>query len=453
MDPNDPPQGQEQPRQLMVMSLEQFLLSAIMGQPLPAQVAQVGPIRPRSPDFPPPEHLFYQDPLEEDWDEDEEDEEDQEDQEGQEEDQLVGQRRRRAEDTDDDEPPAKMPKLEKEINYNFIELNTMHKIDFTKRARNRVLSNEWIEPNRFVRLILGDLPLSMKDRLLYMARFMKNDEEYSEWTPPTEEEEESYDYEGKKELLYNIRDKMLAGYIKECRLKTAFRKVLVMWRIYKLNQKPMTDVDPITLSAPEKEVAVYDWHVQKKFVFDAKSLATFIESKLLYNEGGFALPMYPCNPWTNLEFSYAQLVSIHNQLQEHGELRWGLATMRKYNFNKNVWHKYHNSALTMSAIKNSLIRLDSYDARELILDFIFAKMDEILRHSNHYIDQAYRYAVIKAPTHWYIEEWKSIAMLHYESTHFGHNKTQQVTLMCKKLFKKQPQFLKELVEMKIIKPA
>jgi len=446
MDPNDPPQGQaqpqEQPRQLMVMSLEQFLLSAIIGQPLP-----LAPIRPRSPDFPPPNPLEY-------WDDDQEEEEDDWDEDEEEEENQVGQRRRRevGEETDD-EPPAKMPKLEKEINYNYIELNTFHKVDFRKRPSTSVLSNERVEPNRFVRLILSDLPLSIKDRLLYMARFMKNEGEYKEWSQPTDEEVESDDYEGKKELLYNIRDKMLAGYIKECRLKTAFRKVLVMWRIYKLNQKPMTDVDPITLSAPEKEVVVYDWHVQKKFAFDAKSLATFIESKLLYNEGGFALPMCPCNPWTNLEFSYVQLVSIHNQLQEHGELRWGLATMRKYNFNKNVWHKYHNSALTMSAIKNSLIRLDSYDARELLLDFIFAKMDEILRHSNHYIDQAYRHAVAKVPTHWYMEEWKAIAMLHYESTHFGHNKIQQINLACKKVFKKQPQFLKELVEMKVIKPA
>jgi hypothetical protein len=326
----------------------------------------------------------------------------------------------------------------------------MHKIDFTKRARTHVLSNERIEPNHFVRLILGNLPLSMKDRLLYMARFMKNDEEYSEWTPPTEEEEESYDYEGKKELLYNIRDKMLAGYIKECRLKTAFRKVLVMWRIYKLNQKPMTDVDPITLSAPEKEVAVYDWHVQKKFVFDAKSLATFIESKLLYNEGGFALPMYPCNPWTNLEFSYAQLVSIHNQLQEHGELRWGLATMRKYNFNKNVWHKYHNSALTMSAIKNSLIRLDSFDARELLLDFILSKVDELQIRASNRLDSVYRMAIQKVPTHWYVEECKAIALIHYEAAHFGYNRVNSINQRCLKLFKKQKEFVKELSDRGIL---
>jgi hypothetical protein len=206
------------------------------------------------------------------------------------------------------------------------------------------------------------------------------------------------------------------------------------------------EVDPITLCAPEKPVTLYDWSAKKKFVFDAKSLATYIESKLLYNEGGFALPIYPSNPWTNVEFTTTQLISLYYQLAAQGELRWGLVTLHKYNFNKALWHRYHHSALTMSAIKNSLIRLDSFDARELLLDFILSKVDELQFRSSNRLDQVYRTAIQKAPTHWYVEECKAIALIHYEAEHFGYNRVHTINQRCLKLFKKQKEFVKDMTD-------
>ena len=151
---------------------------------------------------------------------------------------------------------------------------------------------------------------------------------------------------------------------------------------------------PITLSEPDKEVYIYDWSVKRKFIFDAKSLATLIESKLMYNEYGFPVPMYPRNPKNNVEFTYKQLISIYYQLKNYGELRWGFTTLREYNFNKNRWHMYHKSALTINSIKSSITLLDSFEARELFTDFIFAKMEELgLRHTN-YIFNAYQTAMV-----------------------------------------------------------
>ena len=136
-----------------------------------------------------------------------------------------------------------------------------------------------------------------------------------------------------------------------------------------MNKTSEKEIDPITLSEPEKEVYIYDWKNKRKFIFDAKSLAILIESKLMYHEYGFAVPQYPKNPKNNVEFSYKQLVSLYNQLKVHGESRWGFTTLREYNFNKNRWHMYHKSALTMNSIRFNISLLDTYEARDLFSDF------------------------------------------------------------------------------------
>lgn len=379
----------------------------------------------------------------------EEEEESEESEEEEEEIAHASPLRRAREETDDEAPPPKYQKVEKTINYRFICLNTLRTIRFRDHHGTNLLLK--YEPNLFVRKIISILPTSVKERLIFLHQFSRNDGNYSE-EDRSDDEDNADDIEGKKELLYNLKDQVYTAYIKEWRLRMAFRKVLQMWRVYKMNKKQdATDVDPITLCIPEKEIQLYDWSARKKFVFDAKSLATFMESKLLYCEGGFPLPHYPCNPWTNVEFTYNQLVSIYYQLQQYGELRWGLITLKQHDFNKNVWHRYHSSALTMAAIKNSLIRLDSYDARELLTDFIFSKMDELRVHTSRYIESAYRQACIHVPTHWYVEECKSIALVHYEASHFGYNKTAQINTRCAKLFKRQGQMIRELVEKGIIR--
>ena len=297
-------------------------------------------------------------------------------------------------DSAEEQPAAKVPKHELIIHYTYVKLNTHVKIRFKENDGKNVLVTENEVPNLFVRKILSKVPRSIKARMHFLNKFMQNNAEYDEYDEYDDDcEEENSDMDGKAALLYNLKDQMISAYIKECKLRATFRKVLQRWRVYKMDQRfkqEERELDPITLAPPEKEVYLYDWSARKKFVFDAKSLATLIESKLLYNEGGFAVPMNPCNPWTNVEFNYQQLVSIYNQLKEHGELRWGLITLRQYNFVKNTWHKYHSSALTMSAIKNSLIRLDSFDARELLADFIFSKLEELQLRCSSYVENAYR---------------------------------------------------------------
>lgn len=322
--------------------------------------------------------------------------------------------------------------------YRYLCLKSGEEFYFDEDDDKRILLKEYSEPNKLIRNIVSKVPVGVKERMIFLAKF--------------ESDEESDDDGEKVKRRYfgTLKELVYKAFIKEWRLRFIFKRVLLFWRMWKMNKTFEKEIDPITLSEPEKEVYLYDWANKKKFIFDAKSLATMIESKLMYCEYGFPVPMYPKNPKNNVEFSYKQLISIFNQLKKYGELKWGFITLRKFNFNKNRWHLYHKSALTMNAIKSSILLLDSLEARELFLDFIFAKMDELNYEYDTTMYNVYNVGMIKLPNHWYLEKLKGLAILHYETAHFGQSKTRIINVSFLRILKYQHKFITDLENKRFI---
>jgi hypothetical protein len=334
----------------------------------------------------------------------------------------------------------------KKTDSNYVRLQSGEELFFSDEDGIDIMLNESIEPNRLIRNIISKVPLSIEDSLEYLAKFDYKDNYKEENYDSMTDEQKSL----RTTFLKNLKEQVYSAYIKESRLRFAFQRTLVLWRTYKMNKATVREEDPITLTLPEKEVYVYDWSVKKRFILDAKSLSNLIESKLLYQEYGFPLPIYPKNPKNNVEFRFEQLVSIYNQLRDHGELLWGLVALKKFNFNKQRWQMYHKSALTMAAIRTNLSLLDTFEARELLLDFIFAKMDELHMPASVFIVNAYKVAVLRVPTHWYLEKLKRVTAIHFEAEHFDHNKTISINRSIIKIFKLQSIFIQDLKNKKLI---
>jgi hypothetical protein len=375
------------------------------------------------------------------------------------------------------EPPAP--------NYNYLKLKSGREFFFKSSDGEKLLTRS-IEPNLYVRKLLTAMPVRISERLHFFADFLKeesgsedicdtgseeeqekqeqDDSKEAEEADEADNEYQEYDIDLTSESSFelpkpkwpthpdrlNLRDKLYTAYIRESRLKYAFRKLLILWRAHRLNARYTKDVDPITLSEPEKEIVLYNWPLRKKFVLDARSLSNLIESKLAYQEYGFPVPQYPVNPSTNIPFAYNELTEIFTQLKAHGELQWGFATLRKYNFNKQRWHMYHKSALTVNAIRTAMLALDTHDGRELLSDFIFAKMDELQIFAPNTTRNAYLRAIVRDPNNWYLDRFKAVAMQHYEAEHFGYNKALAINNKCLQIFRKQSQFIKELRDKQII---
>lgn len=349
-------------------------------------------------------------------------------------------------ETDEEVPSPKRLRFcsSYENNY-FFRLSSGEEFYYTEEDVKPTLINEDIEPNPIVRIIIGNMPTGVKDRIHYLAKFRFDEVEETETDG---EEDEHGNLPVKPRQFDNVCIQVFSAYMREMKLRAAFRRVWALWKVYRLNKVSNFDMDPITLAAPVNKVILYE--PNKKYVFDATSLATWIESKLHYQEYGFAIPKYPCNPWTNVEFTYNQMVSIYYQLKSYGELRWGLTTLRQHDFNKRLWHLYHRSALTMKAIKTNLWALDNNDAREMLEDFIFAMLDELRVHTPARLINGYRNAMRRDPQHWYLQKWKALAFEHLEGEHFGQSRRMSILRAVVSLLKKQELFFKELIQAGIV---
>ena len=343
--------------------------------------------------------------------------------------------------------------------YSYLLLKSGHEFHFNKEDGKNILLTNTMEPNRLIRNIISRVPHRMVDRLKYLAKFDSEEESDSESSSDSNNNSDDIDIKKndtknrkkvEKRYFGNLKELVYTAYIKETRLRFLFKKVLALWRIHVMDKKCEIGLDPITLAEPIKNVYVYDWPNKKKFVFDAKSLATLIESRLTYQEYGFSMPQFPKNPNNNVEFSPEQLVSIYYQLKDYGELQWAFTTLKEYDFKLNRWVMYHKSALTMNSIKKSISLLDTNEDRELFSDFIFAKLEKLRFRTNVTTNNYYITAMIKDPKHWYLEKLKCLAISHYEAEHFGYYVDDYVDEECVKIFQKQAKFFKDLKTRKLI---
>lgn len=289
------------------------------------------------------------------------------------------------------------------------------------------LENDFIS-----RKLIQLIPKPIKQRLLYFTKFLIPDDIKK----------------GTIEHCYflNLRNRVFRGYYKEYILRHQFIKLLQLYRIYKLNKEYQPEIDPITLSPPEKEVIIYDWVLKRKYVFDARSLANSIHSSLTYSEYMFSAPQKPKNPKSNTIFTYSQLISIYYQLAKHQEIRWTIETLKESNFQISTWHIYNKPQLYKTILKNELSTLESIESKELFLDFVEIMLEECKIEYDDEIIEIYNYAINNEPTHWYIQKLKPYAILYNEYQYFNlYTPKQKLSLRmrCSKLFAIQNKFIEE----------
>lgn len=361
------------------------------------------------------------------------------------------------EEQEDELPLAKMRRINKRyikesIGYNYLKLASGEEFYFKSDDGNKILLPRSIESNEYIRKIIANIPKKLEDKLLFLSKFIKNDEKNKVVDIDIIEEfvlEDNINNDDliidKNTIFYNLKEQVIKAYLLETRIHNAFRRFLHKWRIKNIDKKYTREIDPITLCYPENEVILYDLPNRKKTIFNASSLSLHIETNLLHNDAGFPVPQKPRNPWTNVEFTYDQMISIYLQIKNHNKLKWGLVSLRQHNFYIPEWKLYHQSYLTMNAIKTSIIKLDSSAARDLLEDFIITKMEDLLNSPSEYIISAYRTAMLKMPNHWYLQECKALAILYYEAEHFGKNKDAIINTRCLTLFRKQYTFISELI--------
>jgi len=143
----------------------------------------------------------------------------------------------------------------------------------------------------------------------------------SEWKPPKCVLSVIQRY---TDLQRNEYKKVKLIYEKIRKCNRYLKKLVYNWRIQKCIRNIKNTVDTVTLEPPIQPVYVIDYKQRTSYVYEASSLKRTIEHRLLLSDYMFPEPQDPVNTLSNTEFTYGQLVSIHQQCRRYGEYSWML---------------------------------------------------------------------------------------------------------------------------------
>ena len=210
-------------------------------------------------------------------------------------------------------------------------------------------------------------------------------------------------------------------YIVESRLRYQFKRLLNAWLQKKMNRKTSDPIDPITMNPIQHPIYVYDGKQRRRYVFEADSLNKSIKRNLYAHEYTIPGPKKPVNIITNRPFTYAQLVSIYDQLLSTRTRIEDFSTFRKVQFRLETWKLYMYNRLYMAAIKDELYNYQSGDGKDMLEDFIKDMITIIKVPLTERFELMITNAVSWYPEDPLLQQFRTLCLSSYEASTFQLN--------------------------------
>lgn len=189
------------------------------------------------------------------------------------------------------------------------------------------------------------------------------------------------------------------------KFKNFFTKARML-RFQKVNEQ-----DPITLEPFKQPIRIYNFYLQKTYVFEAESCAKHIHKKLTQNDGHIPTPQCPKNPLTNQDFSLTQLMSVIQQCKQAGHTFWSIEAFKACRYDPVSFIAVHSKPLRLHALHMTMASPTSWDCIDTLYDFIKSQHEE---HNEHFSVLVYKWAIHHVPHEERIEKWKKLCIKWYE---------------------------------------
>jgi len=159
---------------------------------------------------------------------------------------------------------------------------------------------------------------------------------------------------GMSNILVN---KINSIYVFNQTIRWAFKNLCRLWLIKKSDKRKIgEDRDLITLEtiSPEDTISVYCIHSRCKYLYSGNTILKTIQSSLESQVIGIPTCKRPKNPFTNVNFTNGQLITLYNQImawcaKKSRPLPSIIALYREYKFNTPLLAKLQNGYLQYKA--------------------------------------------------------------------------------------------------------
>lgn len=187
----------------------------------------------------------------------------------------------------------------------------------------------------------------------------------------------------------------------------SLRRFVQHWLYKKYKSREINTEDPATLCIPLKPISIFDSKAKGIYKFEMQTIKQQLTNDLSYSDWLFPKFIRPKNPFTNLPFTEAQLISITNFLKLHGMTNWYIEAFREYKYNLKKFHEELFTPLRLRALNDLIKNTSSDQFIELLYEFILDQYDyhEYNCKSNLNI---IRWAIAKKASDPYIKKWVDI---------------------------------------------
>lgn len=206
--------------------------------------------------------------------------------------------------------------------------------------------------------------------------------------------------------------------IKNQKLIRSFRSLAQRWMRSKITVKNTEDL--VTGDAPLIPVRLVDWRTRSIYVFEARTIARDIITRLTLSHCDFfPWPKIPRNPYTNEPLTEGQFYSVAKQLKAAGETHWSIEALYTAKYKITEFERDMYSKLKRT-IHNSVFANPCGDvAKRILLEYI---EEEHKEHKMFYEAEIYEWAVENLAHHYSVHKWRIQCTKYYTMIHFPSDK-------------------------------
>jgi hypothetical protein len=231
---------------------------------------------------------------------------------------------------------------------------------------------------------------------------------------------------------------LLKDHEKEMWLRLRFRTCLTLWRYKYYARRAHAEgppVDPVTMDPIRIPVEIVDYKAKRLFVFEAAALNQIVRQALLFQQYTLPAPQSPKNPYTNVPFTFSQLIGLYRQLVEKGCASHEFHMLRMYGFCLSRFKMYMEPWLQLQAQRQELYDICSVDGQEMLADFMIGCLEDLDRLSEVGLEDLVRDAVEFFPAHALLDRMRKLCMDNLEREMFGLGTRRAILLRFHAAFK------------------
>jgi hypothetical protein len=188
------------------------------------------------------------------------------------------------------------------------------------------------------------------------------------------------------------------------KLRWAFKKLFLAWKLKKLQLVNETDV--ITMEPPKNPVYIMDFYTNKKYQVNAKSFILDTVNRFLLHYDFFPESKSPRNLLTNEDLTWAQIWSISQQLKKIGTTHWCWEGYTFHKFHMPDFVSHFEIPLKLEMVNRCFLGSIT-DSQWYISDFISQNATETQA-------KWLKWAVYNLNEDPYIQEWKELCFKYWK---------------------------------------